>query len=790
MNVNRVRQLLMTSGCSALALGLATMAFAPSASAAAAAAATGNDGNPMQSEVVVTATRRAESTLKVPQSIIAYDQRSLDVQAVRSLDDLTSLTPGLDLTRNAEGNGTLVSISIRGIVANGQSPTTGVYIDDTPVQVRANGLSLFGTAVPALFDLDRVEVLRGPQGTLFGAGAEGGAVRFITPEPSLTHYSAYARAEVAGTENGGPSGEIGLAVGGPIIEDKLAFRISGDFRHDGGYIDHVSYQTGKTTDPDSNWQDTTAIHAALKFAPTNWLTITPSVFYQDQYVHDTTYYWEQFSNPSKEEFRNAKQLGEPSRDKYFLPALKIEADAGFADFVSATSYMYRKGTTLVDETNLDGSYFLPTGPYFTDPAAASPEIDTAEFNIFTQEFRLQSKPGRFQWIIGGFYSNLRDQEHQADDASYFSSAITGALGPLYQGKYFYLVTESSLDQQWAGFAEISYEFIHGLRLTAGARYADLSLHYLRSADGPLYGPNHLSYNLSSGSTSVTPKFNLTYQINPDTMVYAMANQGTREGGINRAAFPLPPCLAAIAQLGLSQFPTTYKPDSLWNYELGTKDRFFGGKVRVEAAVFYDQWADIQRLIAPPQCGGSNFTGNLGNATSKGVELSLAVQPIDYLTLNLQMAYTDATFDHTLTSTGIVNNVPVTTTYVSAGDTLGTPPWVVTLSGRYEHPILDEDKRGYFQAEVTYRSHNGGKTEVQDPATLATYDPDIPLPDAVTIVKLRAGLLMKGADIALFVNNLLDDHPALGRFHAFSGDPLYLNRTIQPRTFGLSLTYHY
>jgi outer membrane receptor protein involved in Fe transport len=267
----------------------------------------------------------------------------------------------------------------------------------------------------------------------------------------------------------------------------------------------------------------------------------------------------------------------------------------------------------------------------------------------------------------------------------------------------------------------------------------------------------------------------------------MANQGTREGGINRNAFPLPACLAAISQIGLTSFPPSYKPDSLWNYELGSKDRFFDGKLRVEASLFYDKWQNIQRLIAPPECGGSNFTANLGNATSKGVELSLAAQPFEHLTLNLEMAYTDATFDNTLSVTSLTG---AKTNFVTAGDTLGTPPWVVTLTGRYEHPIFDDEKRGYFQAEVEYRSHNGGKTEVQDPLTDATYDPDIPLPQATTIVKLRAGVLMKGADLALFVDNLLDDHPELARFHAFQGDPLYLNRTIRPRTVGLSMTYHY
>ena len=144
-------------------------------------------------EIIVTATRRSESETKVPQSILAFDQATLDAKSIRSIDDLSSLSPGLDIDRSADGNGSLTNISIRGIVSNSETATTGVYIDDAPVQVRKSGLSLFGTALPALFDLDHVEVLRGPQGTLFGAGSMGGALRFITPAPSLSAYSGYGR---------------------------------------------------------------------------------------------------------------------------------------------------------------------------------------------------------------------------------------------------------------------------------------------------------------------------------------------------------------------------------------------------------------------------------------------------------------------------------------------------------------------------------------------------------------------------------------------------------------------
>lgn len=731
-------------------------------------------------DIVVTATRRSESESKVPQSILAFDQRALDAKGIRGIDDLASLSPGLNIDRSADGNGSLTNISIRGIVSNSETATTGIYIDDAPVQVRKSGLSLFGTALPALFDLDHVEVLRGPQGTLFGAGSMGGALRFITPAPSLTTYSGYARAEGAATENGGPSGEFGVALGGPIVADKIGFRVSGYVRRDGGFVDHVSYQTGAKTDDNSNHSDTVALRGALLFAPTDWLKITPSIYYQKLSTNDTDYYWESLSDPGKGVFKNAKQLSIPSHDEYVLPALKVEADLGFAQLTSLSSYMRRHARIRNDESNLDGSYFLGS-PYLDDPDDTGPVDNRAKYKGFNQELRLQSNPGRFQWIIGGFYSYLRNDNSTQGDTTFLGNDLVQSIFgiPLIDGKYLYRTKESAVDHQKAVFGEASYEFMEGLRLTLGLRYSDLSQHYTRNADGPLYG-GPLNYNLRTSDTALTPKVSLAYQINNRTMVYATANKGTRAGGVNRSVFPVPACLAAIAQLGLSDYPTAFSPDSLWNYEVGTKSRLFGGKLRVSAAAFYVKWNDIQRQITPPACGGSYFTANLGKATSKGFELSAYVKPIDYLSFDLQAAYTNAEFNTTLASGD--------SGYVTDGDTLGTAPWQVTLTGRYERPVND-DASGYFQAQFAYKSRNNGQTEIQDPATVS-YDPDIPLADSSSVLDLRTGLIMQGIDVSLFIDNVLDAHPQLSRYHVLPGDPLYLNRTIRPRTYGVTASYRF
>src|SRR3984885_9154546 len=233
-------------------------------------------------EIVVTATRREERLQDVPISVLAFSQEKLDAQGLKNIDDLARLSPGLTFQRNGMSsagnyNDESSDINIRGVDSTAGTSTTGIYIDDTPIQTRHIGFGSIN-AFPALFDLDHVEVLRGPQGTLFGAGAEGGAVRFIAPEPDLNKTSIYARADVAVTDGGSPSWEGGVAFGTPLIDDVLAFRASVSFRRDGGWVDRVGYTlvpsstpgvpptpvyNGDTTKPNDNYSETSTARLAV-----------------------------------------------------------------------------------------------------------------------------------------------------------------------------------------------------------------------------------------------------------------------------------------------------------------------------------------------------------------------------------------------------------------------------------------------------------------------------------------------------------------------------------------------
>src|SRR5436305_4564261 len=281
-------------------------------------------------EVVVTAQRRSEVLSKVPMSITAFTSERIDQLNAKNFGDLVAYTPGVNFETDTN------SISIRGVNSAAGDATTGIYIDDTPIQLRSLG---FGSdnALPYVFDLERVEVLRGPQGTLFGAGSEGGTVRFITPKPSLTGLQIYGRAELSDTQDGSPSYESGLAVGAPIVDDKLGFRVSGWWRHDGGWIDHVDPYTGNTIEKDANHTNTLVLHGALMWQATNDLAITPSVFYQNRDVHNDDEYWVALSDPGSGRYINETPELMGNHDHFVLPALKVDWNAGGAAVMSNTS---------------------------------------------------------------------------------------------------------------------------------------------------------------------------------------------------------------------------------------------------------------------------------------------------------------------------------------------------------------------------------------------------------------------------------------------------------------------
>src|SRR5450432_1154379 len=265
-----------------------------------------DSGGPLQ-EITVTATRHEENLSKVPISVTALTQDAMDVRGVKDIIDVARFTPGVNVDNSGTNN-----ISIRGIASSGGAGTTGIYLDDTPIQMRALAFNP-DEALPKSFDVDRVEVLRGPQGTLFGAGSEGGTVRYITTQPSLTKTSIYGRSELSFTQGGEPSYEAGIAAGGPIVDGTFGARATIWYRRDGGWIDRVDPTAANpqsaVVDSNANHGETLLVRLAGLWAVNDAWQVTPSIYYQNRELHNVSAYWPVYSDPGKNRFINGDPEG-------------------------------------------------------------------------------------------------------------------------------------------------------------------------------------------------------------------------------------------------------------------------------------------------------------------------------------------------------------------------------------------------------------------------------------------------------------------------------------------------
>jgi len=651
-------------------------------------------------EVVVTATRREQSLSKVPISVSALTQDALDERGIKDFSEVARFTPGVNFDNSGTNN-----ISIRGISGTGGAGTTGIYLDDTPIQMRALAFNP-DEALPKSFDLDRVEVLRGPQGTLFGSGSEGGTVRYITTQPSLSKTSVYARAELATTQGGDPSYEAGIAVGGPLIDNTLGARLSVWYRRDGGWIDHMDPYTQTVDDKNANHAESALVRLAFLWAPSDKWSVTPSIYYQDRKEHNTSNYWPLYSSAGNNQFASADPNERNSPDKFYLPALKIQGDLGSVTLISNTSFYHRENTTGYEATLYNLGYYQTqnAAPIFCNPAVsqycasigASPwlvpyplldgkglhvpgvdyrasgsSVQNGQENL-TQEIRLQSTDpnARLLWTAGIFANENRqtylEQIHDpmlnqlteavlgvpyTDVFCYLDSSgnCTGpaAFDPAYPEDSYFLRT-SSKDTQLAVFGEATYGLTEQLKLTVGARYSHMKYSFNTLTGGPqLYAPNRTGSG-NNTENAFTPKVSLQYQADPNDMYYATYAKGFRPGGANNP-IPAAACPTDFPNFGFDHVGTdpggslgTFSSDSVKSYELGAKNNF-NNRVRIATSIYYIQWNNIQQLIVPPVCQIS-FIANTGNATVKGADLQADFSVTSAFTIELALGYTQARYN--------------------------------------------------------------------------------------------------------------------------------------------------
>jgi iron complex outermembrane recepter protein len=755
--------------------------------------ASGAEG-PQLAEIVVTAQRRKEDIQQVPISINALTQTQLAAAGIKNISDLAAVTPGLQFSTPVAPS-TITTVNIRGVDANTGPATVAIYLDDTPLATRLSPLGDIGGPLPLISDLNRVEVERGPQGTLFGAGAEGGAVRFIANDPSLTDYSGDAEGQWSDTKYGAPSYEYGGAAGGPIVDDTLGFRASAWYRRDGGYVNLVDPlptpgPDNAVTASDINRDYEEAFRLALAYQ-VDGVKITPAVYYQSVDKDDSGRFYPAYSDVSAGEYNDAAFLPEHQIDRWMLPTLKIETGLPFADMTFVSSYLHRDITVTNDfgdcfvcfNNGTPGSPYtngnsygspLPSPPAGADvPISvddAAPSVEGQRNEAYTQELRFASNhPDAFVTWVGGVFYDVRKQEDYQDTTQL---AIAPAGVPVFT------VDQHYKDTQTAVFAQADFHLTSQWTATFGYRVARIDTDFTAALGGTAnVGPpgNPLTVQTATTSnTATTPKGLLSYHLDPNNLLYVSAAKGFRPGGGN-ANLPQG-CNGAGYHEG-------YDPDSVWSYEIGAKDGLFDNRLVIDSSVYHILWTHIQSLVQA-SCG-ITYTENTGAAAVNGFDVSVTALLTQQLLLSVKAAYTNAYYTET-TYNG-------TTIAVQDGDKIGflpqvMAPWNVDVVAEYKVPLANGNAVR-ARIEDQFNSHNPGPfsngivggsnyvpLDVADPAT--------------NVINARVAYVLGGLEMEVFANNVFNNQTELARLSYFNGSSIdrIQQSTFRPRTVGVGLNY--
>jgi outer membrane receptor protein involved in Fe transport len=721
-------------------------------------------------EVVVSATKRNAMLSTVPMSITVLTPDDLDSTGMQGISGIAAVATGIEYDYSSQyGPGILTNIAIRGIDADKGDATTGIYVNDTPIQTPH---STFGNPYPVIFDMSQVEVLRGPQGVLFGRGAEGGAIRYVTNEPSTTTDSELYRSELSTTDHGGANLEMGAAVGGPLMSGILGARISAWYREDGGYVNHVDPFTGDVIDDHDNRSASRAFRLSFAVEPTDALRITPSISRQSIDLHDTPVFYADPEPPLSGSLENGKLVRQPATDDMTLASLTLVDRLGNANLTSISSYFDRSATALVDSSNVAGVEFFgtfgnPLGPaYPVSYADAVPSALTLRQIQFSQELRLTSRDtdSPFKWLGGFFYSRFRENATQ-DTYGIAAPQDAGILTDNYNT----WSEESAFGQaQWA----FNPYWSVGVGMRVGLLQSDATSHNGGFANGTSapFAENGFHERLPP-----TPRFDLSYQPDSRNLFYAAIAKGFRAGGGGGAS----------VQCDGSVDPRSYGPDSVWSFELGTKNQLFDRRLHLETSVYDIQWNGIQERLTD-LCGDS-FTTNAGNARSRGFDLSADAAVTDQFRLALAVGLIDVRYSRTLTTADGSYDLVDSGTVVGGVPSVPAP-WSGTLSARYDWQ-LRRDTSIYLHGEEIIHSHNPGPFTELDPR-YPSYDPSLAADPATYLLNLQLGVTQRDLNVHVFVNNVTNTQPLLQRYADAPGSSLMYAYTLRPRTVGVMGTFSY
>lgn len=776
---------------SASALFLGLLALAP-----VATAQSGPEPEVRQKPVIVTATKRDASIQDVPFSINAQTAEDIERTGASNLEDVARSVAGLSIQNLGPGQS---QVAIRGVSAGqivrdqpGVKEQVGVYLDESVISV-----SLFTPDID-LYDLNRVETLRGPQGTLFGSGSVGGTVRYITNQPVLGVQEGSVEANLNTINDGGTGGHVKGMFNVPLGE-KVALRAVGYHTEYGGWIDAIGPASGE----DVNSGNRTGGRIAVTFQPNEALTITPRIVYQeigtDGFNRAEAFNWLSgtASLPDNTQFR---LLEEEFSDETMIADVTGSLDLGSLTLTSVTSYIDRDILVSRDASALTQS--VSSDLAFNPAAFALPSNlrDTTVFESFTQEVRLSSNyDGPFQWIGGVFYSdNTRDYKQRLPTPGYdaFTNAALGAGTAAAVANGFPADSPFNSDlsyslTQYAVFGEATYDVSDRLAVTAGGRFYDFEEDRTISSGG-LFANGDSNVKDTTSSDGFTPRFLVSYDATDTITLNAQASQGFRLGGVND---PLNVPLCTAADRAIFGGFQSYGDEKLWNYEAGLKSQT--GNVTFNAAAFYTDIEDLQVTLDAGSCS-SRIVFNVEKAHTAGLEAELGWSPVDGLDLSLSANVQEGKFDSTVRSgAGAViggiedgNRLPsVPELQLSAAGTYRwTPAWVnadAFVSGSVQH-IGDRftqpsDQLPTQGLPAATGLALGALTGLESPRSLV----DLNL-DAYTTVNVSTGLEFADWSVTAYVNNITDEDADLSFDRERGGRARLGFHVNQPRTFGITL----
>ncbi len=754
-------------------------------------------------EITVTALLREEKVQDVPFSVAAPTEEELRQRGVDSIEGIAQTTPGFIVQNLGPGQS---QVAVRGVSSGqivrdqpGVKEQVGVYLDDAGIS-----LSLFTPDID-LFDMSRVELLRGPQGTLFGAGSASGTLRYITNQPKLGEQEAVVELNANSMTDGEPGGSAKVAVNTPL-SDKAALRFTAFFNSFGGFIDAV--QPGLSVRKDVNGGERFGGRLALKFQPSDRLTITPRVVFQraetDGWNREDAF--NILANPFTTtrpavdlgDRRQFIQFEEPFTDDFLLTDLNIAYSFGDMSLTSITAYTDRDILVVRDATALSASIFggtlgLPENVYTLD----SPLSDATTAKVLTQELRLAGNRERLDWVLGLFYATM-DRDYGQDLHIDGFERLTGipTAGRFGAGRdvLYFSDLSYSLDQ-FALFGEATWALNDRLDLTGGLRYYDFQEDRIQTFDGLLADAGTNKGSVSANG--LAPRLIASFAVREGTKLNAQVSKGFRLGGIND---PLNAPLCTPQDLVTFGGRDEWKDEEVWNYEVGTKSTLHGRRGTFNVSAYYMDIKNLQATVTAGSCS-SRVIFNVPKARSTGIEMEWAAAPSDHFDFSLSANYGQSEVRSTLTSTDASGNVQVVAG-IERGNRLPTVPefqgaatatyqwsprenWLGFLTGVYQYvgsrfTQIGDQAAGFGTVNLS----SFGANTVGGPLTAGTFrfNPELP---AYDIANLRLGFLNGRWEITAYINNLFDEQARLALDQERGTRARVGFLVNQPRTFGIS-----